>query len=122
MDSNTVIQLKEWNMETRKTELTGEAVGIHRLANSMTAENFTRLFEKFLNLGGKQFQEGRLIGLRLRRTHRTLQRLAICFALGMISGLSEQDRVDARNETAIETAKRLAQMVKDGELPVGFYL
>jgi hypothetical protein len=122
MKSNTVIQLKEWNMETRKTELTGEVVGIHRLANSMTPENFAKLFERFLNLGGKQFQEGKLIGQQLRRTHRTLQRLAVCFALGLIVGLSEQEHTDPRNEEAIKTAKKVAQMVDEGELPMGFYL
>lgn len=122
MNSNTVIQLKEWNIKTLKVEPTGEIVGIHRLASSMTPENFARLFEKYLNLGGKQFNEGRLIGLHLRHTHRTLQRLAICFALGLVEGISEQEHTDARNETAIQTAKKVAQMVKDGELPMGFYL
>ena len=122
MNSNTVIQLKEWNMETRKTELTGEVVSIHRLASSITPENFARLFEKYLNLGGKQLEEGRLIGLHLRRSHRTLQRLAVCFALGMILGLSEQEYTDPRNAAAIETAKKLARMVNESELPMGFYL
>jgi hypothetical protein len=40
----------------------------------------------------------------------------------MIVGLSKQDYTDARNKTAIDTAKLLAQMVKKGELPLGFYL
>ena len=109
-------------METRKTELTGEVVSIHRLASSMTPENFARLFEKFLNLGGKQLEEGRLIGLHLRRSHRTLQRLAVCFALGMILGLSEQEFTDPRNAAAIESAKMLAHMYREGKLNVGFYL
>ena len=119
--NNNTIQIKAWNPETCMREPSGEEISIYKLAKSMTPENFTKLIENYLNLGGKQFQEGRLIGLHLRRSHRTLQRLAICFALGLITGLSEQDRVDARNETAIETAKKLAQMVKDGELPLGFY-
>jgi len=122
MKSNTVIQLKEWNVETRKTELTGEVVGIHRLANSMTPENFAKLFERFLNLGGKQFQEGKLIGQQLRRTHRTLQRLAICFSLGLIVGLSEQDHTDPRNEEAIRSAKKVARMIRDGNLTMGLFL
>jgi len=51
-----------------------------------------------------------------------LQRLAVCFALGMIVGLSEQEYTDPRNATAIETAKKLAEMFRDGEFPLGFYL
>jgi hypothetical protein len=73
-------------------------------------------------LGGKQFEEGQDIGQLLRRTHRTLQRLAICFALGLIVGLSEQEYTDPRNEEAIKTAKKVAQMVQNGELSMGFYL
>ena len=60
--------------------------------------------------------------MNLRSTHRTLQRLAICFSLGLIIGLSEQQYSDARNETAIETAKKLAEMFKKGELPTGLYI
>ena len=122
MMTNNTIQLKVWNPETCMREPSGEEVSIFKIAKSMTPENFSKLFEDYLNLGGKQFNEGRLIGLNLRRTHRTLQRLAICFALGLITGLSEQDRTDARNETAIQTAKKLSQLVNEGDLPLGFYL
>ena len=120
--NNNTIQIKDWNSETNMREPTGEEISIYKIANSMSAENFAKLFEDYLNLGGKQFQEGRLIGLHLRHTHRTLQRLAVCFALGMIVGLSEQEYFDARNEIAIKTAKKLAQMFRDGELPLGSYL
>ncbi len=120
--NNNTIQIKEWNAKTSSRELTGEEISIYKVAKSMSAENFAKLFEDFLNLGGKQFQEGRLIGLHLRHTHRTLQRLAVCFSLGLIVGLSEQDYSDPRNAQAIETAKKLAQMFRDGELPMGSYL
>ena len=122
MNNKNLISLKEWNPETHMSEPNGEAVSIHKLARSMSPENFAKLFDDYLNLGGKQFNEGRLIGLHLRRAHRTLQRLAVCFALGMIVGLSEQEYTDPRNAQAIETAKKLAQMFREGELPTGFYL
>ena len=120
--NNNTIQIKEWNAETRLREATGEEISIYKVAKSLTMETFAKLLEDFLNLGGKQFQEGQAIGRYLQHTHRTLQRQAICFALGMIVGLSEQDYTDARNETAIATAKMLAQMVKEGKLTLGFYL
>lgn len=44
------------------------------------------------------------------------------YALGLIIGLSEQQYSDARNETAIETAKKLARMVEEGDLPLGSYV
>jgi len=119
---NNIIQIMEWNPETCMREPIGEEISIYKVAKSMSPENFAKLFDDYLNLGGKQFQEGRLIGLHLRHTHRTLQRLAVCFALGIIVGLSEQEYTDLRNETAIKTAKKLAQMFRDGDLPLGSYL
>ena len=122
MNNNNAIELKEWNPDTNMTEPNGEAVSIYKLAKSMTPENFAKLFDDYLNLGGKQFREGKLIGQHLLHTHRTLQRLAVCFALGLVVGLSEQEHTDPRNEEAIKTAKKVAQMVNDGELPMGIYL
>jgi len=120
--NNNTIQIKEWNPKTCMREPIGEEISIYKVAKSMTPENFAKLFDDYLNLGGKQFSEGRLIGMHLRHTHRTLQRLAVCFAMGMIVGLSEQEYTDPRNAQAIETAKKLAQMFRDGDLPLGSYL
>jgi hypothetical protein len=122
MNSKTTIRIKEYNSESGRYDDTGETLSTHTLARSMTAENFTALFDDFLNLGGKDFQEGKEIGLQLRFTHRTLQRLAICFALGIITGLSEQEYTDPRNETAIQTAQKVAEMMEGGEFPLGLYL
>ena len=85
-------------------------------------EQFTALFDQFMNTGGKGWRSGLEVGKQLRTTHRTLQRLAIVFCLGLISGISEQEYTDARNETAIATAKKIKQMVEDGELPFGLYI
>ena len=122
MDKATTIQLMQRNPETGRDEPGAETISAYALARSMTPENFTALVDQYLNLGAKGFREGQQIGLNLRCTHRTLQRLAICFALGLITGLSEQERTDARNETAIETAKKLAQMVEEGDMPLGLYI
>ena len=122
MNKNSTIILKEWNSESGRIEETGETLNTHTLARSISAENFTSLLDDFLNLGGKDFREGKEIGLQLRFTHRTLQRLAICFAFGIIAGLSEQEYTDARNETAIQTAKKIAEMLDNGDLPLGLYI
>lgn len=119
---DTVIQLKTWNSKTSMTEMTRESISIYTIAKSMTLDNFTKLFDEFLNLGGKQYADGKIIGMKLRSTHRSLQRLAICFAFGVIAGLSEQEYTDARNETAVETAKKIKKMIDQGELPFGLYI
>ncbi|MFC1921796.1 hypothetical protein ACFLY4_00775 [Chloroflexota bacterium] len=122
MNSKGTIRIKEYNTNSGRYEVTGETLSTHTLARSMSAENFAALFDDFLNLGGKDFREGKEIGLQLRFTHRTLQRLAICFAVGIIVGLSEQEYSDPRNETAIETAQKVAKMLEAGELPLGLYI
>ena len=122
MSDENKIHLKDWNAESHMTEPTGEMVSIYAIARSISPQIFAKLLDNYLNLGGKGFNEGKLVGLHLRHTHRTLQRLAVCFALGLIVGLSEQEYTDARNEEAIKSAKKLAQMLRDGDLPTGFFL
>ncbi len=122
MSDESKICLKDWNPESRMTEPTGEMVSIYAIARSITPLNFARLLDNYLNLGSKGLNEGKLVGLHLRHSHRTLQRLTVCFVFGLILGLSEQEYTDARNETAIETAKKVAKMLKAGELPTGFYI
>jgi hypothetical protein len=87
-----------------------------------TPLQIAEVLSRTLNLGAKQFVSGRLVGRLLRSDHRTLQRQAIGFCLGVIVGLSDQQYTDPRNSTAIETAKKISRMVDDGELPLGSYL
>jgi len=122
MDEKNTVHIREYNPETSRNEDTGQTIDVYTLAKSMTVENFAAMLDDFLNLGGKGFREGKQIGLELRFTHRTLQRLVICFAFGMIAGLSEQEYTDPRNETAIQTAKKLVQLMESDELPLGFYI
>lgn len=122
MNDNKTIHLRAYNSETGRTEVTGEKLSTYTVAKSLTLENFTALLDAFLNLGGKGFREGKEVGGQLRFTHRTLQRLVVCFAFGLLAGISEQEYTDPRNETAIQTAKKITQMLEDGELPFGLYL
>ena len=109
------------NLRTYDGEDLGE-VDASTVARCMTAENFAYLLDCYLNYGGKDFPCGKQTGEELQRTHRTLQRLAIAFALGLIVGISDQEYTDARNETAIATAKKIAEMVEAGELPLGMHI
>ena len=122
MNKAKTIKLKDWNLDCSRLEETGKTLSTYQVAKSLTSENFAALLDEYLNLGGKDYREGKEIGLQLRFTHRTLQRLAICFAFGLIAGLSEQEYTDPRNETAIQTAKRLSQMLEEGDLPLGMYI
>jgi hypothetical protein len=122
MSDPQYVQLKVWDSANMQNLETDELVSIYTLTRSMSSENFTALLDEYLNLGGKGFREGKEIGLELRFTHRTLQRLAVCFAFGLIAGLSEQEYTDPRNETAIQTAKKVVLLMEAGELPFGLYI
>jgi len=122
MDDNNTIKLKAYCSESSRNEETGETISVYTLAKSLTLENFASMLDDFLNLGGKGYREGKEVGLQLRFTHRTLQRLVICFAFGLITGLSEQEYTDPRNETAIQTAKKVVKLMEAGDLPVGLYI
>ena len=122
MNEHKTITLKDWNSDCSRIEETGETISVYQVAKSMTIENFAALLDEYLNQGGKGLNEGKEIGLQMRFTHRTLQRLAICFAIGIITGLSEQEYKDARNETAIQTAQKVAEMLEAGEFPLGLYI
>lgn len=122
MNKAKTIKLKDWNSDCSRIEETGEKISTYQVAKSLTSENFAALLDEYLNLGGKDFRESKEIGLQLRFTHRTLQRLAICFAFGIIAGLSEQEYTDPRNKTAIQTAQKVAEMLEAGEFPLGLYI
>jgi len=97
-------------------------VSVSQIARCLTHEQFVYLFDNFLNYGGKDYREGNRVGSDLRSTHRTLQGCAFRFALGLIVGLSEQEYTDARNEIPVKNAKKIAEMLKNGELEMGWMI
>ena len=121
MDDKT-IKLRARNSDSKTSEENRETISVYRVARSMTIYNFAALLDSFLNSGGKGFREGQEVGFHMRSTHRTLQRLAICFAFGLIVGISDQEHSDPRNEEAIKTAKKISGMLEGGELPLGFFI
>ncbi len=92
------------------------------LAKAMDLEDFAEVLQEFLNWGMKEYADGYAVGHRCRRAHRTIQRSIITFALGIIAGMAEQEHWDERNATAITTAKKLREMIADGQLPVGMLI
>jgi len=122
------VDLREWVADSKWEVETGYETGEYveistfSLKRALTTNRFTRLFDDWLNSGGKNFGEGVQIGLRLRGTHRTLQGLAVNFCLGIICGLAEQQYADDRNRQAVETAQKISQMVDSGEIKLQRYI
>lgn len=88
----------------------------------MTNVEMAESIDRFLNSFNNPSLTGIEVGKELRTTHRTLQRSAVAFALGILEGISEQERTDARNEVAIQTAKKIKKMRDDGDLPLGSFI
>ena len=56
MTDKHIIVLKDYNMETHRSEETGETIRTGQIAQSMTLENFVSLLDDYLNRGGKGYR------------------------------------------------------------------
>jgi len=97
-------------------------VSIWTIARNVDEEALASIFKTWINVMGRDYNSGVKFGKHLRKLHRTLQRSMICFLIGAIAGISDQERVDARNETAIATAKKIRDMYENLELPMGPFI
>ncbi len=115
------IELKRYNYDTHETDSLGK-VNIYDIVRSMTKENFIYLLSEWVNVGMKDQRNGEEVGIAFHCEHRTLQASFFRWCLGFIVGLSKQEYTDARNETAVKSAKKIAKMLEDGELEMGWLI
>lgn len=97
---------------------------ISDFARTITPSELAYFLESRCNSFSTDFREGRQVGENLHMSHRTLQATVFRYLLGIIVGLSEQEErfTDARNETAVFSAKKIAQMIKTGEIELGYLI
>lgn len=97
---------------------------ISDFAKSITPSEMAYLLETHCNSFSIDFRQGKEVGKNLHVSHRTLQSTVFRYLLGVIVGLGEQEQryTDARNETAVKTAKKIAEMIKSGELELGYMI
>ena len=100
----------------------GPQVNLWELGTWITPDQFTFLLDTVLNHSGSGTPLGIEVGKRLQHTHRTLQANAVRFALGLLCGIADQQGTDARNAAAIGSARKVKQMVAEGELTGGFFV
>lgn len=96
---------------------------VHAIARAIKPEQFAALIDNKLNsMSSDPLHEGIKVGACLRRTHRTLQRAVVGFALGILYGISQQEYTDDRNRTAIQTAKQVAAQIDADQLLIGQFI
>lgn len=97
---------------------------ISDLAKSISPSDFAYFLESRCNSFSTDFKQGVEIGKILHMSHRTLQATVFRYLLGIIVGLGEQEErfTDARNETAVNSAKKIGAMVESGEIELGYMI
>jgi hypothetical protein len=95
-------------------------LSISKIARASNHRNIARFFDVFLNVMSRDgYRTGKDSGSLLRTTHRTLQRSFICWCIGALCGIAEQEHSDARNAEALVSAKKISKMVENGEINMG---
>ena len=98
-------------------------ISCYALGKNLNPEQFMYIIETMLNsMGSDPFRKGLMIGACSRHTHRTLQRSFVGLCLGMLYGIAQQEHSDARNETAIATAKEIASQIDAEQLLLGAFI
>lgn len=99
-------------------------VGTHDVAKSINSAQFGQLLEEKCNSYSCEFADGQRIGRMLQSSHRTLQATVVRFLLGIVVGLGEQTLAytDPRNETAVKCSKKIAEMIDNGTLDIGYMI
>lgn len=97
---------------------------IHDFAKSMTPSDLAYLLESRCNSFSTDYRQGKEVGKNLHMSHPTLQATVFRYLLGIVVGLGEQEinYTDARNETAVATAKKIGRMIERGELELGYMI
>ena len=105
--------------DVRTVEVDGYEVDLRNLTKALAEEQVAFILETYVNsfgLGGPATR----IGERLSKIHNSLQRNVVVFCIGLLRGLSEgNDYTDARNATAIATAREIVRLHDLGKLHTG---
>ena len=97
-------------------------VSIYSISKAFKADHVAVLLDNWLNSFEYGFERGQYIGRCWRNTHRTLQRTAVRFALGILCGIAEQEYSDPRNADALAMAQKVKAMYDAGELDTGRFI
>lgn len=101
----------------------GEAqIHLGDIPRKLTPSQMASFLEDYGNNMLIDYKTGVEIGQELQNSHRTLQGTIFRVLLGIIVGLSEEKWTDPRNEIAIENAKKIAKMLEDGTLKMGYLI
>lgn len=91
----------------------------YSISRKITTTEFADLISDYVN--SHRCADGIAIGKELLGTHPTLQADAVGLMLNILYAMADKPYTDARNETAIATARKIRDMVDAGELGRGFY-
>jgi hypothetical protein len=70
----------------------------------------------------KDYRAGMECGKKAINEHRTIQASMARFCLGFIVGIAQTDWFDARNEMTVAMGKKIAQLIEDGTIKMGWMI
>ena len=114
--------IKTYNYDTKTVEVKQEDVSVYEVAKNMTPAQFHYFVECYINSYSVDYNAGKELGEHFEGVHRTLQGTLYRFCMGILVGLSKQDYTDPRNEVAVKNCKKIAQMLEDGTLKMGYMI
>ena len=116
------LKLEKWNPATSQSEPLAEVSPWDISRAIKTPEQLVEILSDYLNRGTKDYNTGIAAGKVAQNQHPTLQGSMIRFCLGVVVGMSTNDYTDARNATPVALGRKLAQMLKDGTLDMGYMI
>jgi len=95
---------------------------VGNIAGKLTIPQFVKLLDDWMNwISVNETRRGLSAGIYATRLHRTIQRSIIGLLFAMIYGLS-LGGTDARNETAIKSCRKIAELMDEYELSIGAFI
>jgi hypothetical protein len=107
--------------ETKRIFESGQ-IDVRTIAKTMTPFQFAYFLETFCNSFSKEYENGKEVGKKLHSAHCTLQATVFRYMMGIIAGLGVDHYTDGRNEMAVACAKKISDMVDNGELKIGWMI
>ena len=99
-----------------------QVISLHTLRKAFInhPEEMAALLAEVLNSFYDPFEFGTATGKECQDpVHRSTQRSIVAFVLGVLTGISEQDHTDPRNEDAIYCAKVIRKGIESGNFYFG---
>ena len=114
MITDRKVTVKQYDFDTKSTEVLAQDLPVNALACSLTADQVGALLSDLVNGAGFGLKSGRDIGKALADEHPAIQARVVYVLGAILEGLADQSdqQLDDRNWAAIHIARRMVDVIK----------